>query len=291
MLSRCAFGECFEVQALAGRGGMAEVFRARVRATGERVALKLLAARHLDDARMRQHFATEIALLRDLDVEGVPRHIADGTLSGRPFVAMRWLPGRRLAEVLAQRRPLTIGDAGQIVLAVLDILARIHARGWVHGDVAPSNILVARVAPARVGLIDFGLARRVADGGASDEICGTPPYMAPELSVGAPASVASDLYGVGVVLRELLTGTPFMGWREGAASPSEALDDVIWSAVRADPAARFATAGALRDALARALSWSEQSLRVVRPTARSGSSLIVTAPERVDRVERIAGRR
>jgi serine/threonine-protein kinase len=255
------------------------------------VAVKLLAARHVGDARMRQHFATEIELLRALAVEGVPRHVADGTLSERPFVAMQWLPGRRLAEGLAQRRPLTVGDAGQLVLAVLDVLARIHDRGWVHGDVAPSNILVARVAPARVGLIDFGLARRIAADGGSDEICGTPPYMAPEVSVGAPASVASDLYGVGVVLRELLTGTPFMGWRDAGASPSEALDEVIWSAVRPDPAARCATALALREALARALAASERSLRVVRPTSRSGTSLIVTAPERIDRLEHIAGRR
>ncbi len=198
----------FEVERLAGSGGMGAVYCARDLSTGERVALKLL---H-DDARDDDRFALEAQLLASLQHPGVVRHIAHGRSPDGPrFLAMEWLEGEDLASRL-RRAGLTVDESVAVLVGVASSLAAAHERGIVHRDIKPSNIFLVDHRVDRCKLLDFGVARPEHNARAATQtgqLVGTIGYMAPEQVRSARAADSrADVFSLGCVLFECLTGEP-----------------------------------------------------------------------------------
>jgi eukaryotic-like serine/threonine-protein kinase len=201
--------ERFDIERLVGSGGMATVFRALDRQTGEPVALKIL---HGRTSEQTERFEQEAELLAELSHPAIVRYVAHGTTPvGEHYLAMEWLDGVTLEDLLA-RGPLTIGESVDLGRRVADALAGAHRRGIVHRDIKPGNLILPGGALAAVRVLDFGLARRVLDqrritqvGG----IMGTPMYMAPEQARGEPyIDARADIFALGCVLFQCLTGQP-----------------------------------------------------------------------------------
>ena len=194
--------ERFEVAGVLGMGGMAVVYRARDRRLGREVALKLIRAPSDD---LRRRFEVEGRLLAALEHERVVRLYDLGFADGTPYMVMELVRGNTLAARLAAGRPTAV-DAARLLLDVLEGLGAAHARGIVHRDLKPGNVFLDESGRAKVA--DFGLAR--VDGGEVPEelgrLVGTPGYMAPEQARGEHVGAPSDIYAVGVMLHEMLTG-------------------------------------------------------------------------------------
>ncbi len=250
-----------------GAGGMGEVFVAHDLRLDREVALKLLRADLAQQDGMRERVVAEARLAARLTHPHVVGVLDTGEQDGRPFVVMERLSGRTLRDELADgpMPPERVRDVG---LQVLRALAAAHGLGIVHRDVKPGNILDAGVGTWKVA--DFGIAKWVhADETltGTGELLGSPSYLAPERIDGQQAGPASDLYAVGVLLYEALTGRkPFEGddpfalaaaIREGRYEPPDAIDAdvdpaivaVIERAMRRDPGERYESAGAMAAAL------------------------------------------
>lgn len=204
-------GGRFVVEARAGEGGMAVVYRARDLETGQPVALKVLRDDEgVDPAR----FVREAVLLAGLSHPAIVRYIAHGTLGGRPYLAMEWLSGEDLDQRL-ERAPLTVDASVALVRRVCEALAVVHPRGVVHRDIKPANIFLPDGDVHRARLLDFGIARREGQRAATGTgiVLGTPGYMAPEQVRGERGIDGRvDIFSVGCVLFECLTGqSPFDG--------------------------------------------------------------------------------
>ena len=205
------FANRFEIDRIAGQGGMGAVYRARDRHTGDWVALKLLHA-HAEGPDEATRFSREAALLAELRHPGIVSYVAHGrTPDGQRFLAMEWLDGEDLSQKLAQG-PLPLGDCIRLVDRVADALAFAHQGGVIHRDLKPSNLLLPGREVERVKILDFGIARRLAASDlvtATGMVLGTPGYMAPEQARGErELSPAADMFSLGCVLYECLTGTP-----------------------------------------------------------------------------------
>src|SRR5262249_45366546 len=148
--------ERFEIEQRWGSGGMGDVYRARDRACGQTVAVKVLHERHSESA---PRFMREAELLEGLCHPGIVRHGAPGVAaSGAPYLAMEWLEGEDLASRLS-RAALTVDDTIILVLAAANALAAVHERGIVHRDLKPGNLFLVERDVTRVKLLDFGIAR------------------------------------------------------------------------------------------------------------------------------------
>ncbi|WP_437715609.1 protein kinase [Sorangium sp. So ce448] len=200
----------FEVNALAGAGGMGTVYRARDRSSGATVALKLLREA---DAHSAARFVHEAHVLSGLDHPHIVRYVTHGTApSGQPYLVMEWLAGETLSERLL-RGALRLEEALAVVRAAAGALGTAHARGIVHRDVKPSNLFLVDGSIERVKVLDFGIARlhaaatRLTQTG---NVLGTPGYMAPEQARGDDARLdaRADVFSLGCVLFECLTGLP-----------------------------------------------------------------------------------
>jgi serine/threonine protein kinase/tetratricopeptide (TPR) repeat protein len=209
----------FEVETLAGVGGMGLVFRARDRHTGQVVALKLLQDTGLKADRL-ERFWREAQTLAELRHPGIAAHVAHGrTAQGEPFLAMEWLEGESLAARL-RRSPLSLGETLALARAVAAALATVHRRGIVHRDIKPSNLLLRDGRAEGATLLDFGLAR-FATGALrmtrTGEVMGSLYYLAPEQARGErQIGPAVDIYALGCVLFECLDGAPPFGGQEVA---------------------------------------------------------------------------
>src|SRR5688572_2187809 len=265
-----------------GHGGMGEVFAAHDLRLDREVALKLLRSDLAEQDGMRERVVAEARLAARLTHPHVVGVLDTGEQDGRPFVVMERLSGRTLGDELADGA-MPAERVRDVGLQVLRALAAAHELGIVHRDVKPGNILDAGVGTWKVA--DFGIAKWVhADETltGTGELLGSPSYLAPERIEGQEAGPASDLYAVGVLLYEALTGTkPFSGndpvslatqIREGRFTrASDVLPGadadivaVIERAMRLDPAERFPSA----EAMAEGLSGEEGTADVGAPTAR-----------------------
>lgn len=196
-------GGRYELGDLLGRGGMAEVLRAHDQVLHRDVAIKLLAT---DDALDRERFDTEARLLAMLDHGNVVTVLDAGVDDGRPWLALELVEGQTLAARFAAARP-SPGELAGLGAQVAAALAHAHERGVVHRDVKPSNVLLDTRGRAR--LTDFGIARLVEGGAAltmTGHTIGTAAFLAPEQVSGGPVTTATDVYALGLVLLEALTG-------------------------------------------------------------------------------------
>jgi len=196
----------FEIVAKAGSGAMGAVFRSIDRATGARVAVKVLKGGHAE------RFAREVQVLAELSDPAIVGYVAHGsTRSGEPYLVMEWLEGEDLAKRL-DRAPLTAAETILLVRRVASGLAVAHDRGVVHRDLKPSNIFLERGELARARLLDFGIASTSRGARLTREgaLLGTPSYMSPEQARGSRVSPQSDVFSVGCLLFRSLTGrAPF----------------------------------------------------------------------------------
>jgi tetratricopeptide (TPR) repeat protein len=205
-------GERFEIERRAGSGGMAEVFRAWDRASGEAVAVKMLLE---ERAPEQERFVREARTLAELSHPGIVRYVAHGvTLLGAPYLAMEWLDGEDLGRRLG-RGQLTVDETLHLGHRTAQALAAAHARGVVHRDLKPNNLFLVGGQVRQVKLLDFGIARRVdaTPMTQTGTVVGTPGYMAPEqVRSGGDVDARADVFALGCVLFECLTGAPlFIG--------------------------------------------------------------------------------
>ena len=273
-----------------GAGGMANVYLAEDQSLGRRVAIKILNDRHANDDQFVERFRREATSAAGLSHPNIVSIYDRGEAEGTYYIAMEHLDGRNLKELIIARGPAPAHVAVDYAKQILAALRFAHRHGIVHRDIKRHNVLVD--ADGRVKVTDFGIAR--AGGTQMTEvgsIVGTAQYLSPEQARGAPVDQRSDLYSLGIVLYELLTGTvPFTGdapveiamkhlsdvpeppsrRRPGIARE---LDLIVMRALAKDPDDRFQTA----EEMERELDRFERGERVTAETAEAATSVIAGA--------------
>jgi serine/threonine-protein kinase len=258
--------ERYRVVSRIGSGGMAEVYLAEDLQLGRQVALKILQRRFAEDQEFVERFRREASSAAALSHPNVVSVFDRGEWDGTYYIAMEYLPGESLKTIVRRHGAIDPATAIDYVVQILRAARFAHQRGVIHRDLKPHNVIVDE--EGRVRVTDFGIARA----GASDmtqtgSIMGTAQYLSPEQAQGHAVSAASDLYAIGIVLYELLTGSlPFDGETavtialkqvsEAPMPPSAVnptvppeLDAVVLCALAKDPAHRFADADAFIAAL------------------------------------------
>src|SRR5256885_7746423 len=252
-----------------GTGGMANVYLAEDEVLGRRVAIKILNDRHAGDDQFGERFRREAKNAAGLNHPNIVSIYDRGEAEGTYYIAMEYLDGRSLKELIVGRGPAPVNVAIDYACQILGAIRFAHRHGIVHRDIKPHNVLVD--AEGRLKVTDFGIAR--AGGSQMTEagsIIGTAQYLSPEQAKGSPVDQTSDLYSVGVVLYELLTGVvPFTGdtpveiAMKHLSSMPEApsaqraeiprdLDMIVLRALAKDPADRYQSAEEMDADLARA---------------------------------------
>jgi predicted Ser/Thr protein kinase len=205
--------ERYELEELVGTGGMSSVYRAHDRLLERHVALKVLHEQFRDDGDHVERFRHEARSVAQLSHPNIVTVIDRGEQDGREFIVFEYVQGENLKQLIAREAPLPENEALELGLEIARALAFAHEHGLVHRDVKPQNVLLAEGAKAKV--TDFGIARSLdVQGGLTQTgtVMGTSDYIAPEQARGSKASVQTDIYSLGVVLYELLTGdVPFTG--------------------------------------------------------------------------------
>lgn len=195
----------WQLDALIAVGGVAEVWRAR-RGASETAAVKRLHSHLLRNELARAQFAVEQKLATELPPHRNLVHAAEaGAIDDQPYVALELVPGQDLRRATASEAPaMTRARMIEIVAAACDGAAHLHANGWIHGDINPANLIVdSQSAGERIVLVDLGVARPIGEAGT---VRGTHAYMAPEQIRGEAWTPATDVFALGVVLWELVSG-------------------------------------------------------------------------------------
>ena len=203
----------YELEELVDQGGMSTVYRGHDRMLERKVALKILHSHFLDDPEYVERFRREARAVAQLSHPHIVTVIDRGSSDGNQFIVFEFVDGENLKQLIERTGPLPIERAIEIAIEIADALAFAHAHDLVHRDVKPQNVLVDATGSAKV--TDFGIARSLdVERGVTQTgtVLGTSNYLSPEQASGAQVTPASDIYSLGVVLYELLTGeVPFRG--------------------------------------------------------------------------------
>src|SRR6185295_16405030 len=270
-----------------GMGGMANVYLAEDEVLGRRVAIKILNDRHAGDDQFVERFRREAKNAASLSHPNIVSIYDRGEAEGTYYIAMEYLDGRSLKELIVARGPAPIHLAVDYTRQILAAIRFAHRHGIVHRDIKPHNVLVD--GEGRLKVTDFGIARAgVSQMTEAGSIIGTAQYLSPEQAKGAPVDQTSDLYSVGVVLYELLTGeVPFSGdtpveiamkHLSTVPEPPSAkradvprdLDMVVMRALAKDPSERYQSAEEMDKDLARVA----QGLAVSRETEEAATQIL-----------------
>ncbi|MBL9039916.1 MAG: protein kinase [Archangium sp.] len=216
MLERVIKGK-YKILKKLGQGGMGAVYLAEQLGIGHRVALKFLKSEFSADAEIARRFLNEAkSYARVAHPNAVTLHDFGQDEDGNLFIAMEYCEGVDLKRVISEQKHLPLGEAAEVVLQVADVLANAHSKGVIHRDLKPENIMIRRgLRGVHAKVLDFGIARLM-DAGTrltvAGAIAGTPRYMSPEQVEGREVDVRADIYSLGIVLFESLTGRqPFDG--------------------------------------------------------------------------------
>jgi beta-lactam-binding protein with PASTA domain/predicted Ser/Thr protein kinase len=273
-----------------GSGGMANVYLAEDEELGRRIAIKILNERHASDEQFVERFRREAKNAAGLSHPNIVQIYDRGEAEGTYYIAMEYLEGRTLKEA-AGRQPLPIREAIGYVREILAALRFAHRKGIVHRDIKPHNALIDD--DGRVKVTDFGIARAGAASQMTEagSIIGTAQYLSPEQAKGAAVDHRSDLYSLGIVLYELLTGAvPFTGdtpveiaMKHLSTVPEppssrrpelpRALDQAVLRALAKDPEDRYASAEEMDAELARVA----EGLPVSTETAEAATAVLAGA--------------
>jgi serine/threonine protein kinase len=258
-------------------GGMASIFRATDTKTGRRVAIKVPHPEKLRDPFALDRLRHETEIGEKLDHPGLVKVLPNND-AGHRYVVMEWVEGRLLREIIDERT-LPSDRAIRIALSICDALEYVHGRGVVHGDLKPDNVMVD--VADNVRLIDFGIARKnglnLWNLARPKEAMGTPDYASPEQIQGKKSDVRSDVYSLGIMLFEMLTGeVPFSGLDPVTAMNLRVLSDapavgeinpeislklqaVVGRALARDRARRYASVRQIASNLAELLAEERQA--------------------------------
>lgn len=288
------FDDRYEVIKKLGSGGMADVFLAQDKLLGREVALKILSSRYAHDEQFIERFRREASSAASLNHPNIVQIYDRGEAEDTYYIAMEYLEGRSLKEIILKYAPLSPDLVVSVSVQILEALRFAHRRDVIHRDIKPQNIIVDN--EGRVKVTDFGIARA---GSASTmteagSILGTAHYLSPEQAQGQPVEAASDLYSLGVVMYEMVTGRlPYDGDnpvtiamqhvhevpvppRHVAPELPENLEAVILRSLGKKPTDRYLTAQAFLDDLRRVqqgkdvsapIAFVEEATQVLTPAA------------------------
>ena len=213
MMAGDVVADRYELEQLVGSGGMSSVFRAHDRVLERTVALKVLHERLTSNQDVVERFTREAKLVAGLSHHNIVAVIDRGESDGGPFIVFEYIAGDNLKQVIVRDGPLPVDRALELAIEVSRGLAFAHQNGFVHRDVKPQNVLLNGKGEAKV--TDFGIARPMeatSQETATGTVLGTCDYIAPEQAQGRSVDAQTDVYSLGVVLFELLTGeVPFTG--------------------------------------------------------------------------------
>ncbi|MCW2534258.1 MAG: protein kinase [Blastococcus sp.] len=286
------FGSRYLLEVAIGSGAMGQVWRAATR-DGEPVAIKILRPELSSDPAVVTRFLQESQILKGLNEEHLVR-VHDLVVEGsRLGIVMDLIEGPDLRTEIVRRGTFRPIEAAEIVDGVLAGLAAVHAAGVVHRDIKPENVLLSAGQPGGARLTDFGVARIIEESQKARRttVIGTPEYLAPELADGQSPTPASDFYGVGILLYELVAGvTPFTGGsplavlrRHADQQPvrPDGMPDGIWQTVAAllakNPADRPSNAAQVRQQLLAAAPLLA-ALPALRPLTEPPAATVTSQP-------------
>lgn len=291
----------YEILRLLGEGGMGAVFQAHDRELDRLVALKVIRPELASRQEALRRFKQELILARQVTHKNVIRIFDLGESEGIKFITMEYVEGKDLKTLLYQKGTPTLAQAVSIIRQVSQALAAAHEEGVVHRDLKPQNIMVD--GEGRVRVMDFGIARSVALGGMTETgaLMGTPEYMSPEQVRGEEADARSDLFALGIIFYELLTGkipyqadTPmasmFKRTQQTAIPPAEVnpgvplvLSDIVSECLQVDRQRRYQSAREILHDLAAFEGGTPIGATPLRARARTEAAPVI-APRRAWRL-------
>lgn len=276
-----------------GRGGMATVYRAYQLGMDRIVAVKVMHPQYTDDPSFVERFKREARAVGGLRHPNIVQVIDFDVQDGEYYMVMEYIETESLKERLQKRGALPVGEALSIARKLADALAYAHMHGMLHRDVKPANVLMGK--DNEPILTDFGIAKLIDSTGltASGSAVGTPAYMSPEAGRGEPVDERADVYSLGVMLYEMLSGqlpfdadTPYAVILKHINEPlpplrprvthlPESVERIVIKALEKDRARRYQSAAELRDALLKAeqeLHKAEETLDL-KPTPHSPQTI------------------
>ncbi|HEX6207747.1 MAG TPA: Stk1 family PASTA domain-containing Ser/Thr kinase [Actinomycetota bacterium] len=302
MAKQRVLGNRYEIERVLGEGGMAKVFLGTDRVLGRTVAVKVLSPQYAEDQQFVARFRREAQAAAALNHPNIVSVFDTGSTGNVHYIVMEYVEGRTLQDTLREESRLTPERSIEIGEAVAKALSAAHAKGLVHRDIKPGNIMITR--EGQVKVMDFGIARATTSDTVTQTaaVLGTAAYLSPEQAQGETVDHRSDIYSLGVVLYEMLTGRqPFTGdspvsiaYRHVTEDPTppsrlnpdvrESLDAIVMTSMAKAPGDRYQSAQELIDDLRRASEGMPVAAAVPLPgdttqvIDRGGHTQVLTGP-------------
>jgi serine/threonine-protein kinase len=286
----------YQVEARIGAGGMAEVYRGFDQVLNRTVAIKVLLPQMARDTSFVARFRREAQAAARLNQQNIVGVYDTGADDGTQYIVMEFIEGQTLGEFMATGRRPTPVQSAEIAQKICSAIAAAHAQGVIHRDIKPGNVMITRDGVIKV--MDFGIARVLGPETApqTSAVLGTASYLSPEQAQGGPVDARTDIYSLGAVLYELLTGRPpFTGdspvavaykqVNETPAVPSSLnpdvparLDAVVMKALSKNPSNRYQTADEFSADLARVIAGQEVEATPLMPAGGGDATQLISRP-------------